>query len=304
MKILIMLMLVGCGSSNGVVEDATIKPPSVADESIILDEQDENVDSIVDPVISNFVFDLDDWEVVERNAFIGQSADIINGSVYFTSSGAEHVLEIDPITGEVVWHGKMKVNNGVIETHPVSVAHKDGYPTIIGGFNKFFIIDWDIFRNEKNLTNALISEVLEVNTIGYVRGSYAKLGEKTIYASGPYRQKDLTQDVNIINIYDASKLAEADATDELNVLLYTIERMPQFIQSYFWDGTHLILVMNTSNVVGMKLAYLNLETEKIEKTVTYNSIEELEGYAITEDGTEYLVTGETVPGRYYIRRPK
>ena len=215
----------------------------------------------------------------------GQSAQLIDNHLYLISSASKRssaaIIELNSDLEEI-WRGDLDTP-AKIAGHATSLAYKKGFPALLGINQKFLVINWDFFRQDGNLSRAIMRDIADPLAENFSRGEYVTLYGKTYLATSDY--------VGNIRLYDAEKLRTAASTIEEGVLFKTIA-MPPFVQSLVWQNDKLLLVRNIENVLGMQLTSLNLDTGEIEQNICFTGRGELEGYRQLPDGREIFLTGE------------
>lgn len=234
---------------------------------------------------------------------IGQSAQMINGQVVFASSGNSQVVILDAQL-HIAWEGYLTRDGELLEAHPTTIAHKEGYPTLIGVTKGFLVVDWDLFLADGNLDRAYIGKIEDPFATQYSRGTYLETGGKTYLVTADYFRKSANDLIvpmdNQIRFYDADLLGTAQSTGDAGVLVYVTDA-PQFIQSMTVQDGQIVLARNTSYVHGAAVDVVDPETGLVVQSTCYATNSEIEGYVQLPDGTEIFLTGDS-DGKYLIQK--
>lgn len=233
-----------------------------------------------------------------------QSANLINNTLYLVKSNLGGVVKFNNDL-DAVWEGSLTQNGTSLSDHPVNIAYRKGYPTVIGALEKIMIIDWNIFLEEATLDHALISQITDIYTDDFDRVAYVEKNGRTYLALAAYSQEPIldTSTGNTLRLYNPNLLTSAATTDDSDFLVFEMDA-PQFIQSFFWDEEEkkLVLVRNEDNMTGLIVDKFDLETEVVTSSTCYDTEREMEGYATLDDGTQLFVTGDR-DGMIYVQEP-
>ncbi len=234
-----------------------------------------------------------------------QSANLINNKLYLVKSNLGGIVELNNDL-DAVWEANLTQNGISLSDHPVNIAYKKGYSTIIGALQKIMVIDWNIFLEEANLDNALISQITDMHTEGFDRVAYVEKNGQTYLAIAGYSLEPIVDfsTGNVIRLYDPNFINSASTTDDPDFLVFEMDA-PQFIQSCFWDEEEqkLVLVRNESDQQGLIVDQFDLETQAVTSSICYETEMEIEGYTTLDDGTQLFVTGER-DGFIFVQEPQ
>lgn len=254
----------------------------------------------------------------------GQGVQLVGDHLYIYGQVAERdeggvVLELDKSLKPTGWKGNLTSNGRHVIPHPTGIAYRDGYPTFIGGAGDFYLIDWPLFKRDKNLDRAHLrtirgdhkalssTERAQGKTSWAARPEYVELDEKWLLASvGRYAYPD-----NYLTLMDPVKMSESGTVSDPGVIIQRIKTSP-CVQTLHWhkEKQELVLVQNQFEIRGWQLSFVDLPkaitsgstTEAVtsgfvvarRKFPAFGPLRsELEGYVALPDGREVFVAAET-----------
>lgn len=243
----------------------------------------------------------------------GQGISLIDGTPYLLFSpplppgghGADPgkagtIVALDR-TLAATWVGTFTRNGTVYTDHPVAIAHRTGYPTLLGVQGKFVVIDWPTFRTDGNLDRAIVREIPDdYAPQEFRRAEYVELDGTVYLATSNYASAPPGH--NEILLYDAARLRVACSTGAPGVLARRIPA-PDFIQSLVFQHGRLVAVRNRQHTQGWQLDALDPASGRVMESICYDyPHSELEGYRLLPNGTALFLTADAATNFYYTGR--
>ncbi|OGQ23287.1 MAG: hypothetical protein A3I05_02910 [Deltaproteobacteria bacterium RIFCSPLOWO2_02_FULL_44_10] len=227
----------------------------------------------------------------------GQGIQVIENSVYLyghaaTGTVQEFDMELQP-TG---WVGQLTVQERNLIPHPTGLAYRKDFPTFIGTGGWLYLIDWNLFYEDRILDRALLKEISS-NHRG-TRPEYVFYHGIWYVASAEY---DPTDRKNELLLMDPTLLSTANNIEDSGVIIHRFE-IPQLVQDIHWNDENqkMILVQNINLWEGWRLSSIDVDKavplnnaeNAIEQTRCLLFYSELEGYTKLSNGKEVFLTGD------------
>lgn len=241
----------------------------------------------------------------------GQGVQRVGGHIYiYGQDDGGVVQELDLDFRPTGWIGRLTKNGAHLIPHPTGLAYREGYPTIIGGDDNFFVIDWPLFKADKNLDRAHLhtlegehrplsaAEQKDGKNSDSARPEYVELqGRWVVATAGEYFRPN-----NHVILMDPFRMSTARTIKDEGVILHKITAAP-CVQTLHWhsDRHELVLVQNQFRARGWQLSFIDLEravaagstADAVTGSVAVAQQSELEGYVALPDGREVFVAAET-----------
>lgn len=241
----------------------------------------------------------------------GQGAQRVGDHIYiYGQADGGIVQELDLNFQPTGWIGRLTKNGAHLIPHPTGLAYREGYPTFIGGDDNFFVIDWPLFKADKNLDRAHLhtiegkhrklsaDELKDGKNSDSARPEYVELnGRWMVATAGEYFRPN-----NRLTLMDPLRMSTARTIMDEGVILHEIAAAP-CVQTLHWHTgrQELVLVQNQFRARGWQLSFVDLKravaagsvNDAVMGSVAVAQRSELEGYVALPDGRELFVAAET-----------
>lgn len=229
---------------------------------------------------------------------IGQGIQVIDDLIYpYGDHDQGKIQELDMELQPTGWLGKFVFQGRNLIAHPTGLAYRSGYPTFVGALGAIYLIDWDLFYEDRDLDRALLKEISSNNRA--TKPEYVFYQGEWYVASSEYNPSGRDNEVMLM---DPDSLRSASTIDDPGVIIHRFP-VSRYVQDIYWDeeSQEMVLVQNIRLWKGWRLTSINLDTAIKENSgmglavdqtrcILINS--ELEGYASLTSDTEIFLTAD------------